>query len=77
MAETQLRTPAGSTVTIDVERIFRRWLQDVMTEATAAYWLRRADQLDKIGTDWSAEAAQACRNHARMMGGEFGDVDIR
>lgn len=71
----QLRIPGTtSTITIDMEQVLYRFIQDVMQEATGKYWRRRAAELDRIGTEWSSAAAAACRNHARLMEGEFGDV---
>lgn len=57
---------------MDLEQILWRWLQDLMqSEAEPAYWRRRADDLARVGTPWGDAAAEACRNHARLLGGEF------
>jgi len=54
----------------DLEQLLQRWLEDVMTEAEPLYWLRRADELSRIGTEWGDEAAQACRSKAAFLQAE-------
>lgn len=54
----------GRSVEIDLDRVARRFIQDLLQQATVDYWERRARQLDTIGTAWGDETAQACRNHA-------------
>lgn len=49
-----------------VEHFRARVLQDALTEATAAYWLRRAEQFAAVGTPACDETAQACRNRAML-----------
>lgn len=44
----------------------RRVLQDAWTEATEAYWLRRAAAFDAVGTPACDEIARACRNRASL-----------
>ena len=49
-----------------VENFRRRVLQDALTEATAAYWTRRAAQFDAVGNKRCDEIAQACRRRAQL-----------
>jgi hypothetical protein len=49
-----------------VEHFRARVLQDALNEATATYWLRRAEQFAAVGTPLSDEIAQACRNAASL-----------
>lgn len=49
-----------------VEHFRMRVLQDALAEATAAYWLRRAEQFAAVGTPACDETAQACRNRASL-----------
>jgi len=52
-----------------------RVLQDALTEATAAYWTKRAEQFDAVGNARCDEIAQACRNRAAVaLGGDLDDV---
>jgi hypothetical protein len=49
-------------INIDVEYFAARLLQDCLTEATAAYWMRRAEQFDHAiprRTDFYGRAAAA------------------
>jgi len=43
-----------------------RVLQDALSEATAAYWTRRAEQFEAVGNARCREIAQACRNRAAL-----------
>lgn len=49
----------------------RRVLQDALSEATAAYWTKRAEQFEAVGNARCDEIAIACRNRAKVaLGGE-------
>lgn len=48
-------------------QMIRRALQQAFLEALPAYWLRRAEQMQEIGTPWGWEAAAACRRHAWLL----------
>jgi hypothetical protein len=50
-------------------------VQQAITEATADYWRRRAQDFEQIGNPRCAPIAENCRNHARLLAGEFGPVD--
>lgn len=55
-----------------LEHFRHRVLQDAIAEATAAYWTRRAEQFEAVGTPGCDEIARACRNHARLaLGGDL------
>ncbi len=49
-----------------VEHFRHRVIQDALTEATAAYWLRRADTFAAVGNVRCDEIAQACRARAAV-----------
>lgn len=53
-----------------VEHFRYRVLQDALTEATAHYWRRRADQFAAVGNAACDEIAQACLNRAALSLGE-------
>lgn len=65
--------PTLDQVDAYLEHFQRRVLQDALTEATSAYWLRRAHTFDRVGTPACDEIAQACRNAARLalFGGDL------
>lgn len=44
-----------------------RVLQDALTEATSAYWLRRADTFAAVGNHRCDQVALACRRHAQLI----------
>ena len=50
-----------------VENFTRRVMQDALAEATAAYWLRRADTFAAVGNARCDEIALACRRHATLI----------
>ena len=55
-----------------LEHFRMRVFQDALNEATAAYWLKRAEQFDAVGNDRCDEVAQACRNRATLaLGAEI------
>ena len=49
-----------------VDHFRHRVLQDAYLEASAAYWLRRAETFARVGTPACDEIAQACRNRATL-----------
>lgn len=53
-------------VVVDPEQFAHRLLQDAFTEATAAYWLRRAETFAAVGNARCDEIARACRNRATL-----------
>ena len=61
----------------EVEHFRRRVLQDALNEACAAYWIRRAEDFEKVGTSACDEVAKACRHRAELslIGGTFPEVD--
>lgn len=56
----------------EVERFARRILYDCLLEQTRAYWIRRAEAFDAVGTPACDEIARACRNRAEVsrLGGD-------
>ena len=54
-----------------------RVLQDALNEATAAYWVRRAEDFEKVGTPECDEIARACRHRAELslIGGTWPEID--
>lgn len=58
-----MRTPE---IDSEVERLASRLLLDVLNEATAAYWERRADGFANVGTPDCDDIARACRNRAEL-----------
>lgn len=59
--------PLGFDVQKHVEQFSRRVLQDALAEALPAYWLRRAEVFDQVGTAAADEIALACRRHAELL----------
>ncbi|MCW2763610.1 MAG: hypothetical protein JWR85_3811 [Marmoricola sp.] len=56
-----------------VRHFSTRVLQDALNEATAAYWMKRAEQFDAVGNARCDEIARACRNRAALsLGGDLG-----
>lgn len=45
----------------------RRVIQDAITEASAAYWDRRAATFARVGTPACDQTALACRRHAWLL----------
>lgn len=58
--------PSPIAVQEYLDQFANRLLQDALNEATKAYWLRRAEQFDAVGTAACREIATACRNRARL-----------
>jgi hypothetical protein len=57
------------------EAIHFRAVQQTFLEASILYWRRRAADFAAVGTPRCDEIAQACRNHARLVSGEFGEAE--
>lgn len=53
-------------IEVDLEHFARRVIEDALTQASAAYWERRAETFDWVGPH-CAEVAKACRNHAEAI----------
>ena len=57
-----------------VEHSKYRILQEILNDATAQFWLRRARQFAAVGNARCDEIAQACRNRAALaLGSETPD----
>ena len=52
---------------LDTEHFRQRVLQDALTEATAQYWERRAQQFQAVGNPDCDQIAENCRNHAQLL----------
>ena len=48
-------------------QVARRVIQEVVAEALPGTWLRRAEQVEKVGTPSADEAARNCRRHAWLL----------
>ena len=64
MRERQLM---NNVLILDIEHFRQRVLQDALTEATAQYWERRAQQFQNVGTDECNLIALNCRRHAALI----------
>jgi hypothetical protein len=62
----------AAALVADVEHFRRRLIVDCCLEMTSAYWEKRAQDFEAVGTPTAAETAQACRNRARVaqLGGD-------
>ena len=49
------------------EQLVRRILQESIKELTVTHWLRRAAELEAVGTPWADGAALECRRHAWLL----------
>jgi len=49
------------------ERLTWSVLADALREGTAAHWVRRARELETVGTPWADEAAREARRHAWLI----------
>ena len=58
-----------------LEAIHLRAAQQTFLEASVLYWQRRAADFAAVGTPRCDAIAEACRSHARLLGGEFGEVE--
>ena len=75
-AEVKRRALRQLLATVDLNELIRvRAVQQALLEATWAYWMRRGQSFAAVGTPRCDEIAQACRSHARLLSGEFGEVD--
>lgn len=62
------RLRVSTTLIADhAEHIARRILQEAIKESTVNHWLRRADELEQVGTPWADDAALECRRHAWLL----------
>ena len=60
---------------IDVGQQLRiRAVQQAIVEAEVWYWLQRSRDFAQVGTRECDLIAINCRNHARLLAGEFGDA---
>lgn len=48
-------------------QIIRREIQQAFLEALPAYWCRRAETLEAVGTATADASARACRRHAWLL----------
>jgi hypothetical protein len=71
MKSSQTTDDFGSTVGQTADHFMHRMLEQIMSEATRSYWLRRAQTFAAVGTPACREIAQACRNRAAVA--EFED----
>lgn len=60
------RSPAVD-LTAHADHVFRRLMQDLISEATGAYRRRRADQFAAVGTTQCDAIALACRRHPTLV----------
>lgn len=62
------RLRVSTTLIADhAEHIARRILQEAIKESTVTHWLRRAAELEAVGTPWADGAALECRRHAWLL----------
>lgn len=59
--------PEPDPLTAHIDRFHRRLLEDVLLEATAAYWHRRAETFALVGTPTCDTIAANCDFHARLV----------
>lgn len=59
-----------------VQRFAVRCVQQAFEEALPVYWIRRAQELERVGTPWADATAVACRRHAWILAttGMPGDI---
>src|SRR5215203_2500166 len=58
-----------------LEAIHFRAVQQTFLEASILYWQRRAADFAAVGTPRCDAIADACGRHARLLAGEFGEVE--
>ena len=58
-----------------LEAIHFRAVHQAFLEASVLYWQRRAADFAAVGTPGCDAVAGACRSHARLLAGDFGDVE--
>jgi hypothetical protein len=56
------------------EAMRRRAIQESIREVEVRYWLRRGADFVQVGTPDCDLIADNCRNHARLLGGVFGEL---
>jgi hypothetical protein len=60
---------------IDVaEAMRRRAMEQALLEVLPEYWLHRSRSYASVGTPECDLIAENCRNHARLLAGEFGPI---
>src|SRR5829696_5483645 len=75
-SDTKRRALRQLLATVDLQELVRlRAVQHTLLEATWSYWMRRAQSFAAVGTPRCDAIAEACRNHARLLSGEFGPVE--
>ncbi len=62
-----VRIPHRTDLTAYIEHFRARVLQDALAEATANYWIRRAETFEAVGNPRCDEIALACRRHATLI----------
>lgn len=62
-----LRTLTDQEAAEMLQRFAVRCLQQAFEEALPIYWIRRAEQLETVGTPWADQTAIACRRHASIL----------
>lgn len=50
-----------------IERLARLAIIDALLEGSARYWLKRAEDFDRVGNAKCDEIARACRNKAALI----------
>ena len=53
------------------EQLRERAIKESIKDAMGETWDRRAQMFEAVGTDAADLIAQNCRNHARLLRGEF------
>lgn len=57
-------------------QMMRRALQQALQEAVPDYWIRRAEYLEQVGTEWADGAARNCRRAAWLLATEGLSDDV-
>ena len=71
------RLRVSTTLIADhAEHLARRILQEAIKESTVTHWLRRADELEQVGTPWADDAALECRRHAWLLALDDSEVAV-
>lgn len=71
-AELRMQVRRGLQVLADAwpemfAQIVRRALAQAFLEGTVAYWLRRAETFEAVGTASADESAKSCRRHGWLL----------
>lgn len=59
----------GDDLELMLRQAARRFVAETLTAAFPGTWLRRAEQLEAVGTPAADEAAKAARRHAWLLAG--------